>query len=85
MVSGAMFGWLATMTHWKWLLAGLALLGAEIVTGTGWLLWAGLAALLTGVVALGFILDWRVQVAVFGAFFFLLAIAGRRVLRPSRG
>jgi membrane protein implicated in regulation of membrane protease activity len=87
MITAAVFGWFAGLSYWKWLLAGLALLGVEMFTGTTYLLWAGLAALLTGVVTLGFAdgvdgLDWRVQIGVFAAICFVLVIAGRRVLRP---
>ena len=56
-------------------------------SGTTWLLWAGLAALLTGVVTLGFQdgaygLDWRAQIGAFALVLFILVIAGRRVVRP---
>lgn len=76
-------GWFETLTFWKWLVAGLVMLGVEIFTGTTYLLWAGLAALLTGVVALGFAPDWRIQIAVFAAFAAILVVAGRRVLGPG--
>ncbi|GEM_PF-5892798 len=83
MLTEAALGWLQALTGWKWLVAGLVMLGAEIFTGTTYLLWAGLAALLTGVVALGFAPDWRLQIGAFAAFTFILVVAGRRVLRPN--
>lgn len=87
MITEHVLGWFDGLSYWKWLIFGLAFLGIETVTGTTFLLWAGLAALLTGVVALGFqdgaqSLDWRTQVGVFALITFILVIAGRRVLRP---
>lgn len=83
MFTDSVLGWFEGLSYWKWLLAGLALLGVEMVTGTTYLLWAGLAALLTGVVALGFAPDWRIQIFCFAVFAFILIVAGKRVFRPG--
>lgn len=57
---------------WSWIVAGLVLLGLELVVPGGILVWMGLAAVVTGVVALlQPASGWPVQVLIFG----VLAIA----------
>ena len=56
---------------WSWVVAGLVLLALELVVPGGFLLWMGVAAVLTGIVSALIAIAWPVQFLIFGA----LAIA----------
>lgn len=58
---------LAENGPWSWIVAGLVLLGLELVLPGGFLLWMGVAGILTGLLTLVLPLDWAVQWLVFGA------------------
>ncbi|MHA6299570.1 NfeD family protein [Devosia sp. CAU 1758] len=51
---------------WSWIIAGLVLLALELVLPGGFLLWMGIAGILTGLLTLFQPLDWPVQWLVFG-------------------
>lgn len=51
---------------WSWIVAGLALLALELVVPGGFLLWMGIAGILTGVLTLFQPLEWPVQWLIFG-------------------
>ena len=64
---------------WAWLVAGLLLLGVELLSATTLLLWPGLGAMATGLVLFGLPglpLGW--QITLFGAVAVLTAIIGRK-------
>lgn len=69
---------------WSWWIAGLVLLGAEIVVPGIFLLWIGLAAIVVG--ALSFPLwdmavwSWQLQLVVFAVLSVGSALIGRRVM-----
>ena len=52
---------------WSWIVAGLALLALELVVPGGVLLWLGIAALVTGGLALALPIYWPVQFLIYGA------------------
>ena len=61
-----------TPTHWHWLVLGVVLMVAEVVVPGVYLLWVGLAALLTGIVAYVLPdLGWQIH-----AVFFAVATVG---------
>src|SRR5690606_37130642 len=64
---------------WNWWIAGLVLLGLEVVAPGTFLLWFGLAAILVGTAALLFDLTWQVQLILFLALAVALVLVGRRV------
>jgi membrane protein implicated in regulation of membrane protease activity len=69
----------ATGTAWSWLVLGLALVIAEVVAPTFWLLWPGLSALAIGLVTvLTGPFDWRIQGLLFTLLAIALTVAGRR-------
>mgnify|MGYP001167332143 CR=1 FL=1 len=57
---------LSENTPWSWIMAGLILLALELVVPGGYLLWLGIAGVLTGLLVLFQPLDWPVQWLVFG-------------------
>lgn len=59
---------LATLGHWNWLIAGLVLIGAELIAPGVFLLWLGIAALLVGLLTFVVTISWQVQFLVFAVF-----------------
>ena len=57
---------------WSWVVAGLVLLGLELVVPGGVLIWLGAAALVTGIAALLLPIFWPLQFVIFG----VLALVG---------
>jgi membrane protein implicated in regulation of membrane protease activity len=53
-------------TPWSWIIAGLVMLALELVVPGGYLLWMGIAGILTGLLVLFQPLDWPVQWLIFG-------------------
>ncbi len=64
---------------WTWWVVGLVLLALEIAVPGNVFVWFGVAALLTGVVALFSHFGWQVELTVFVVLALVLAIAGRRL------
>jgi len=75
-IFGAFAGDLAP---WAWFVLGGVLLVAEIFAPGAFLLWLGLAALVTGVLALGIAMSWQVQVLAFAALAMIAVLIGRKV------
>ncbi|HEV7439446.1 MAG TPA: NfeD family protein [Methylobacterium sp.] len=68
---------------WIWILAGLVLMGAELAAPGVFLVWLGLAALLTGFLSAGLPLPWQAQVLIFaGLAVVSVALANRLMRRP---
>ncbi len=69
---------------WNWFVIGFALLALEIVVPGVFLLWIGIAALVTGALSLLLwdlpIWIWQVQVLVFLVLSLVSAFAGKRVM-----
>lgn len=57
---------IATHGAWSWVVAGLILLGLELVVPGGVLVWLGAAALITGLSALFIDIFWPLQFVIFG-------------------
>jgi membrane protein implicated in regulation of membrane protease activity len=79
----------AELGPWNWMVLGCALLALEIVLPGFFLLWIGIAALVTGAISL-LIWDagywmWQVQVVVFLVLALLSAYAGNRLMRGRGG
>lgn len=73
---------------WNWMVIGFALLALEIVVPGFFLLWIGLAAIVTGALSLA-LWDaswwiWQVQVLVFLALSLLAAWGGRKLMGNDR-
>ncbi len=57
---------LAENAPWSWIIAGLVLLALELVVPGGFLLWMGIAGILTGLLVLFQPLAWPIQWLIFG-------------------
>lgn len=66
---------------WSWIVAGLVLLALELVVPGGYLLWMGIAGILTGLLVLFQPLDWPVQWLIFGVLSLVSILAWLRLTR----
>ncbi len=78
---------IAELGPWSWMVLGFALLSAEIVLPGFFLLWIGIAAILTGALSLQLwdvaFWGWQVQVLVFLALSLASAFLGKKLLGAS--
>lgn len=71
------------LLYWHWIVAGIALMLAEIFIGSFFILWFGAAAVVTGlVVAAVPSLDPVIQVITWGVLSTALAVAWFKYLKP---
>ena len=79
---------IAELGPWNWMLLGFVLLAAEILAPGVFLLWIGIAAILTGALSLQLwdlpAWSWQVQVLVFPALSLISAYAGKRLMDSRR-
>jgi inner membrane protein len=64
---------------WFWIILGLALIGLELLSPGLFLIWLGLAALVTGMVDGLFQLSWQSAGILFAVLSVVSVIAGRRI------
>ena len=69
---------------WSWVVAGIILLALEVLAPGTVFLWFGVAAILTGVLALVTDFGWQVDVIVFVALAAVLVVVGRRVFSREK-
>lgn len=83
-----MMQWFAELGPWNWMVLGAVLLTLEIVAPGAYLLWLGIAAILTGTLSLQLwesaVWGWQVQVLVFLALSIASVLVGRRFF-PNTG
>lgn len=66
---------------WSWLIAGLVLLGLELLLPGGVFVWLGIAAMITAAVSFAFPLDWPREFGLFGILGILAIVFWLRVVR----
>jgi inner membrane protein len=66
---------------WSWVILGLVLMGLELVAPGAFLLWFGLAAVLTGLIDWAFGLSWQMAALVFAVLSVGAVLIGRAVTR----
>lgn len=80
--------WFAQFGAWNWMVLGAVLLIFEVLSPGVYLLWFGIAAILTGTVSLQLsgaaFWGWQVQVLVFLALSLVSVLVGRRLF-PATG
>jgi membrane protein implicated in regulation of membrane protease activity len=76
--------YLSANVPWSWILGGLVLLGLELVVPGGYLLWMGIAAVLTGIITLVQPLAWPLQWLIFGALSLVAILAWTGLARHRR-
>jgi membrane protein implicated in regulation of membrane protease activity len=70
-----------TLGAWSWVILGLVLVGGEMLAPGVFLIWLGLAALLTGAVVGMTGIGWQVAALVFAGFSLVAVVAGRLLTR----
>ena len=70
---------------WVWAAFGAALLAVEVLTGSGWLLWAAASAAVTAVVVALVHLTVPVAILVFAVLTLVSTLAARRYLPRTTG
>ncbi|WP_375461561.1 NfeD family protein [uncultured Enterovirga sp.] len=68
---------------WAWLIVGLVLIGLETLSPGIFLVWFGIAAILTGLADWAFDLPWQGNLLGFAALSGLAVAAGRRLTRQT--
>lgn len=80
---------LAGLGAWSWIVLGAILLVLEILVPGVFLLWIGIAAILTGAMSLQLVhlalWGWQTQVIVFLVLSVIAALVGKRVMAASEG
>ena len=76
-----MLDWFASFGGWAWIVLGLVLVGGEMLAPGVFLLWLGLAALLTGAVVGLTGLAWQGAWLVFAGLAVASVLAGRAITR----
>lgn len=67
-------------TFWHWLILGFALIAFEVLVPGTFLLWPGIAAIVTGILAYSTIAEtWQAQSVIFAILTVASAVAGRRL------
>ena len=79
-----MLSWFGTLGGWAWVVLGLVLIGGEMLAPGVFLIWLGLAALVTGVVVGASGIGWQSAALLFAALCVVSVLAGR-VLTRRRG
>ena len=74
---------LEEMNGVRWLIAGLGLLVAEVLTGTSYLLWPAFAALIVAIAAFILPIGWEMQFLLFALSTGVLLYLGHKYLRPK--
>lgn len=74
---------LESMSGTKWLILGVILLVLEVVTGTTYILWPAVAALIVGVIVFVLPLAWEMQFLLFFLLSAILLVAGHKYVRPK--
>ncbi len=76
-----MLDWFASLGGWSWVVLGLVLIGSEMLAPGVFLIWLGLAALLTGVIVGLSGVGWQAAALIFAALCVVCVFAGRSLTR----
>jgi hypothetical protein len=74
---------MAALGSWNWLIVGFILMGLELLAPGVFLFWLGLAAMLTGLLALAIEPPWQAQILLFALFTAAAVPLWRRVARRA--
>ena len=74
---------LESMSGTKWIIVGVLLLILEVVTGTTYILWPAVAALIVGLIAFVLPLGWEMQFLLFFILSSILLVVGHKFVRPK--
>lgn len=80
--SNAIIAFLESVKATHWGLLGIGLVGLELATGTTYILWPAIAALVTAVFVFLLPLSWEMQFILFFLLSTILLVVGHLYLRP---
>lgn len=75
----------ASYGAWSWIIAGVFLLGLELVAPGGVLVWLGAAAIVVGLITLVQPLSWPIQWVLYGLLSIVSLVAWLGYARRSKG
>jgi hypothetical protein len=73
--------WIGGLGAWTWIILGVVLIGLELVAPGAFLLWLGLAAILTGLIDGWAALSWQIATLTFAGLSVVSVLVGRGVNR----
>ncbi len=73
-----MIEWVASLGPWAWIIAGLVLLGLELLAPGTFFMWLGIAAVAVGLVSFFNDVGWQIELVLFVVFAIASVIVGRR-------
>jgi hypothetical protein len=76
--------WLVDVGPYHWLALAAVLIGLEMVMPTQYLIWPGIAAVVTGALAFA-VTDWVLQVAIFAVLSIVLVVAAHYMPKTALG
>lgn len=76
-----LIGWIGSNSPWAWMVIGVVLLALELVIPGGYLLWLGVAGIITGLAAMVQPIDWPFQFLIFGGLSLILIVAWMRYFK----
>ena len=79
-----MWSMIVSLGIWNWFIAGLILLGLEVIAPGAFMMWLGLAALLVGAISLAIDWPWQAQIVAFAVFAIASIPLWRRFIRQNQ-
>jgi len=70
---------LASLGPWNWIIIGAVLMALELAAPGAFMIWLGIAAVATGLLAFAIDLSWPTELLVFAVLGLVSALVGRRV------
>ena len=83
MEENTLLEFLREMSATRWAIIGIVLLGLELATGTTYILWPAVAALIMAVLVFLLPLGWELQFILFFILSAVLLLAGHKFVRPK--
>lgn len=81
--SNMLIDFLQSMSATRWAIFGILLLGLELITGTTYILWPAVAALIMAAIVFVLPLGWELQFLLFFVLSTALLLVGHFYLRPK--
>lgn len=70
---------LASLGPWNWIIIGAVLMALELAAPGAFMIWLGIAAVATGLIAFAADFTWPIELLIFAVLGLVSALVGRRV------
>lgn len=80
--SNALLAFLESMNATRWGLLGITLVGVELITGSTYILWPAVAAIIVAIWVFFLPLSWELQFIAFAVISLILLVVGHIYIRP---